>query len=336
MAHELTHHNGDTQFAYNAERGNPWHGLGTPVRGDQTLEAMLEASGCDDEITLEPAYALTAEGFVEIPNSRATVSSKYGPMKAVGSTYSVTGQQRRDIAALAAEIVGRSDEACFDTMGALGDHGERFFAYLRFLDLVIDPGGIADTIERGLVVATSYDLTWCNTFGLTNVRAVCANTVRVGLAGLAQAIKVKHTSNAEERIRQAAAAIGYAAAAEEQIKAKAEAMLAVPGGPALDRLLAAMFPGKDRGKGDRTTAKSERAAVEQLYREGPLNAPMLGENGWAVYNAFTEWTDHFRPVRAKGLDDAGRQRKRTEAAVNWASRTSADKIRAAEAILAGV
>jgi len=332
MSHNLTHLDGKAQFAYNAQRGDPWHRLGTRVTGDQTLAAMLEASGCDDTITLEPAYAMTSEGFVEIPGTRATVSSKYGPIKAVGTVYSVNGQQRRDLARLASEIVGRSGEACFDTMGAIGEHGEKFFAYLRFEDLVIDPNGIADIIKRGLIVATSYDMTWTNTFGATNVRAVCENTVRMGMGNLSQAIKVKHTADAAERVGQAAAAVGYAAAVEAQVQERAETMLRLDGEAALTRALDALWP---EGETASAVSMNERATVRRLYEEGPLNAELVGPNGWAAHNAVTEFFGYFAPIRGAG-SDAERQHKRTEAAVAWDSRTAAKMIRASEAILAGV
>lgn len=334
MPHELTEIDGEHAFVYNQERGNPWHRLGMPIQGDMTAQGALRFSRSNDTVELQPVYVLDEDGdVVLVPGVAATVSDIYGPMAVVGENWEV--KQRSEMMELAYTIAGLAGEdAHVDTMGNLGPQGQTFFAYVRFEEWVLDPQGVADTIDRGLFVGTSFDGTMANTFGYSLTRPVCKNTVRFALDHLKMAVKIKHTAGSDERTIQAAEALGYAGAVERQMKAKAEALLAVEN-PPLAKTLEAIWPTEDLDDDNPYLKRREdiQERIWDLYL-GPLNAELVGKNGWAAYNAITEWIDHERPVRLAGDSDAKQQRRFQQALVDTDYKWNQTKARAAELLLA--
>jgi phage/plasmid-like protein (TIGR03299 family) len=302
MSHDLEIVNGEASFAYNGKRGNPWHLLGTDVDGDMPLHVMLEVSGADYKVGLEPLYVMTEDGAVTVPEQYATVRTggKQPTAMALGvvkGRYEV--QQNGDLAEIAQTIVGLGGgDAVWDTMGVIRD-GAVFFAYLRLPSLKVDPNGINDRINQGLVVATSHDGTMANTIGYSSVRVVCQNTLSMALKGLTQRISVKHTRNAEDRIKTAAASLSMYVDCRKAYAAEAERMLQVADGDkALKLVLDQVWPIKDdMGDAAKTKRSNVRGSIRRLYNDGPNNVAVCGRNGWAAYNAVVEYLDWEGTVR---------------------------------------
>jgi len=55
MAHNLEMLNGQAQMAYVGE--TPWHGLGTQVEADITVDGMIKAAGLDWTVTKAPTLS---------------------------------------------------------------------------------------------------------------------------------------------------------------------------------------------------------------------------------------------------------------------------------------
>lgn len=311
--HDLTESDGKVLFVYNRQNGHPWHKLGTEFPTYLRLDEALEASGSMDTVIPVVLYAQTDDGMIEVEDSVGLWSDKYGLLTTkVGPDYVPT--QRREIAELAYEIVGLSqDDAQVDTMGNLGDKAQRFFTYIKVPELVIDPNGIADTIERGITAATSFDGSLPNLIFYTDIRVVCQNTLNMAMKSGMQMIRVKHTKNSEARINEAARALGYIGAREKEIIKKAEDMLRVNGDDAMRRVLDNVWPVTgDIDDKTKTRRQNERENVRYLYEgEGNFSVDFAGRTGWAAYNAVVEYIDHYRPVRGKEKKEI----KRAEAAV---------------------
>lgn len=286
-------------------RSHPYLTLGEDVYG-KTLEEALAISGSNDNVeprTLHYADDFNPELeegiFREVESHIGIVSDQYGLLGVTGPGYEIT--QRREMLELAFEVAGLDPNGTtvVNSIGNLND-GKKFFAYLRADDLVIDPNGIADVIERGLVVGTSYDKTWPNFFGYSNIRVWCANQLTMHFrSNLAQRVAVKHTVNAEQRMRLAAQAQGYLGAIEEATRANAEKMLRVDGEKAMDKLMKELFPLDDDMSDSKKTRQARiRGDFRMMYEgEGNLSLDKAGANGWAAYNALTDLVDHASPVR---------------------------------------
>lgn len=327
MPANITELEGQSTFAANVSRGHPWHRLGVEVSADMDIEGALEVVGVRHE-TVRPATMYTYEDgkYEEVEDRIAIRSNVFGNISTAGVGYEI--MQRREIVELAYDMVGLAKgEAAIDTVGNLGPKGQVFFAYLRVPDLVIDSGGIGDVIERGLFVATSFDGTLPNTIGYSAIRVVCQNTLNVAFDNLGQALKFKHTRNSEERMFKAAEGLGYVGAVEREMVKRAEDMLRVDGDRAMRKVLDSLWP-VDREIGDmaKERRQMDRGAVYALY-EGEKNVGSVGRNGWAAYNAATEFIDHNRSVR--GID--GKERRAVNAVLpgKWQDM----KVKASKAVL---
>lgn len=303
---------GNVLMAANITRGHPWHRMGEQVTADMTMAEALTLSGSDDVVEPAVLYTRNSDGtYEEVEQYQAAKSNKYGTLGVHSPGFNI--KQRSEILAQAYDFTGlESSGAHVDTIGNLGDPPTQFFAYIRVPDLVIDPNGIADTIERGLYVATSFDGTLPNIMGYSNIRVVCSNTLSMALGSSAQTIRAKHTRNADERMEEAARLHGYLGAVEKATVENAERMLRVDGDKALERLLDHFYPIDDVKLSDiaKTRRNRERGDIRIMYQGQDNTATRLvGNNGWAAYNAFTEYVDHASGVKVgKAVNKAGVQR----------------------------
>lgn len=313
MSHDLETRNGATSFAFNAVNGDPWHRLGTPVDGNMTIEQALKVARADFTVTKQPLMAhveLADEvRLVEVPGKIATVRDvpgaerdQYQVLGVLGEGYGVV--QNEEALQAAYDIVGASaGEAYLDTLGVLGE-GQRLFSYLRLEDLVIDPVGINDTIERGLVIYWSHDGSIAMTYAFSDIRVVCRNTVQMALSGAQRVFKAKHTSAVQDRMKQAQTVLGVSTKWAERFKQQAEEMLAVQySEDRFKRYLERVFPtsGADTDR-KRRNIEGIHAQVRGIFAN-ERNSQGYGANGWTMYNSVVEYLDHGRDAtEAKRLD----------------------------------
>jgi phage/plasmid-like protein (TIGR03299 family) len=302
MSHELEIVNGVASFAYNAENGDPWHRLGTPMDGLQTLDEMLHASRADRHVTKFDVYAMTPDGFTHLPDAAATFmpsvdGESWDYLGVVGNEYPVV--QNRTSAELALTVVGASKgDAVIDTMGVLYN-GKRFFAYIDLGSLVIDPTGVNDRIARGLGVLTDHVGQTSVTLANTNTRWVCNNTVTFGLTTARSVYRCRHTSTVEQQMVEAQAALRISTKWSAEFVKQAEKLLAVPADhDTVNLVFNTVWPVKDADTPRKEANRSKRSATIHRLYDGPTNAQAVGHNGWAVYNAFGEYLDHYRPASA--------------------------------------
>ncbi len=309
MSHEIEmNDDGTARFAYNVNNGNPWHGLGTPMRGLGTVDQMLIAAGADYEVQLTRLAAVDDNGdFIRNPDgtpillsdSRATLrqndDGSFNELATVGTRYTV--KQNREVAERALEVVGASEgSAVVDTAGVLLG-GRRFFMTLDLGTIVIDPIGVNDHIARYLVVSCGHDGVWPIRYANTEVRAVCNNTVMLGLQRAERIFTARHTKNAESAIEDARVVLGMSVDWAREFKAMAEKMLAIPitpGSGKLDKVINDVFP-IDSAAGARKTKNHDQIheQIRGLYASN-RNAGGFGHNGWSLYNAIGEYLDHHR------------------------------------------
>lgn len=333
MSHDLEIRNGQASFAYNSTVGDPWHRLGTPMDGNMTIQEALVAAQADFTVTKEPLRAQVLRDneitFVEVPGKIATVrdvpdTDELQVLGILGDGYGVV--QNREALEAAYDIVGASDgEAYLDTLGVLGQ-GERLFSYLRLEDLIIDPVGINDKIERGLVIYWSHDGSIAMTYAFTDIRAVCKNTVQMGLSQAQRVFKAKHTSAVQDRMKQAQTVLGVSTVWAQKFKQQAEKMLAVPySEQSFTRYLDRVFP-KASANTDRKVRNIEgiHTQVRGIFAN-ERNSKAYGANGWTMYNAVVEYLDHGRDATEAARMDA------TMTPGSWVEKR---KLFAAEAVLA--
>lgn len=307
MAHDLEiDKDGGARMAFAGEV--PWHRLGQKMEGLQTVDAMLEAARADFEVRLTRVAAIDENGEliinpdgtpVIVEDSRATVrmnnDGSVDGLATVGTRFVV--KQNREITERALAVVGASHgDAVIDTMGVL-DGGREFFASIDLGALIIDPLGINDRIARYLLVRNGHNGKVPITYANTDIRAVCKNTVRLGMNNAARVFKARHTANADNVIDDAQKVLEISTEWAKSFKESAEQMLAIPvpaGSGRVDRVLGKVFPEKS-GESDRQ--KQNRLEVISLVRGiygNDRNAGGFGKNGWSLYNSVVEYLDHYR------------------------------------------
>lgn len=320
MSHDLEKRHGKYSLAYNVENGTPWHLLGTPFDGKQPLKVMLAEIGADFEAYAVPGLAdgnlgltmsdryiaicadrpLSEEDLARIRETDPEAPDHATQIFAfMGTGYEIMQYER--VAERAANVVGESsDSAIFDAMGLLYE-GNQFFATLDLGELIIDPRGIRDVIERYLVIRSSHDGSYAVTYVCTNIRAVCRNTVDFAIKGARRALKARHTANVDKKLDKVEAqkALGLSTEWADAFKKTAEKMLAVPyTTDRFTKIIETVFPMPSSSPTERqeNNIKRARTAVRSTF-ENDRNAGSFGKSGWTMYNAIVEYLDHGRPGR---------------------------------------
>ena len=314
MAHELEiQADGTASFAYSVAGGIPWHSLGTKMDGLQTVDAMLAAARADYEVIMTKVAAVDDDGNlilnpdgtpVIIGDSQATIRMNndgwYRDLSTVGSRYEV--RQNREVAERALAVVGASKgDMVIDTCGVLRE-GRRFFMTIDLGALVVDPMGVNDKIARYLVVSCGHDGIWPIRYANTDIRAVCNNTVVMGLQQAQRVFTARHTSNVDSTMADAAEVLRISTSWAKAFKEEAERMLripVIPGSKSIDAVLSKVFP-LEKGASDRQRRNNEEITTNvRMVFGNERNAAGFGYNGWSLYNAIVEYLDHVRDAEPK-------------------------------------
>jgi len=286
-------------LAYTAERGVPWHGLGTPVDGLMTAEEALAASGLDWEVRPEPIMTVAGE---PIPMKRAIVrQSDRRVLGVVGNQY--VPVQNREAFSFADAIVADSDSNKYETAGALDDGRTIFLS----MDLgAVEPirvAGDPTDFETYLVLSNAHDGTKALRATITPVRVVCMNTLNLAFRGSTGVFSVRHSGDIESKMKAAQQALSITVDYLRRFEQVAEELLAKQVSDkralAIYRDAFEMAPTTEE-KGEESEWYVQHAAqrVFETYQTSETVDPIRG-TGWGVLNAAAEFVDHDR-VYGKG------------------------------------
>lgn len=207
MAHKLNLNEQTGNYSFFSVKEKAWHGLGTIVNDYPNSREALQFAGLDFTVLKKPNTHHFDDGTSVISStsfftSRADNKAILGDR--LGIDYEVV--QNADAFNFFDAIVG-GDGIQYETAGALGK-GERIFITAKL------PGyikvGNNDLIEKYIFLTTSHDGFGSITAAFTPVRIVCANTLNAALHNHSNAIKIRHTANAKERLEQAHKVMGIA------------------------------------------------------------------------------------------------------------------------------
>jgi phage/plasmid-like protein (TIGR03299 family) len=207
--------NGNWSFVAAREPG--WHNLGK-VYADQdgiTLDTILTDLNVGTLIEA-PVYAnISPDNMpsvsVEMPGKKMIVRVRDGqspkPLGVVGDTRPTVAE--REAFGFLQTIVD-SGEALYQTAGLLDD-GKRAFCCMKMPEGLLI-GGV-DPVDLFLMVIVSHDASISLTGAATPIRAVCQNTVTLGLQSAAQTWKIRHSKHmkldAQRAREQLALTFGY-------------------------------------------------------------------------------------------------------------------------------
>jgi len=205
MAHNI-HFNEETgKHSFFSVQEKAWHNLGQIVQDYPTSAEALTFAGLDFSVEKAPnIHRLPDGGEIVSKSSFFTYRTDNGAILGdkLGADYQIV--QNTQAFNFFDEIVG-GDGIMYETAGALGE-GERIFITAKLPDYI--KVGNNDLIEKYLFLTTSHDGFGSITAAFTPIRIVCNNTLNAALKNCSNSIKIRHTSNAQDRLKQAHKVLG--------------------------------------------------------------------------------------------------------------------------------
>lgn len=194
MPHEIDFTTGIPAVAYTGDK--PWHGYGTPMNDDMTLDEWRVAAGLDWEVERRQVLyrkQLPADGEAPtlFPSRKVLLrSDTLAPLSIVSERFKVV--QPAQVMEFFESLIEKSGfKMC--TAGSLRG-GRRIWAMAEAGDGFEING---DRVDPYLLLATAYDGTFSTTGKFTTIRTVCNNTLEFGLKrmGTGGCIKIPHNQD---------------------------------------------------------------------------------------------------------------------------------------------
>lgn len=205
MAHNLNFNEQTQKHSFFSVKEKAWHKLGTIVHDYPTSKEALEYAGLNYTVQKRSLYAVDMDNnpTLTVPERFATVRTDTNQVLGVVSKeYEIV--QNIDAFNFFDSIVD-GDGIFYETAGALGK-GERIFITAKLPDYI--KVGKDDLIEKYIFLTTSHDGYGSIVAAFTPIRIVCQNTLNAAMKNHSNAIKIRHTANARERLEQAHKVMG--------------------------------------------------------------------------------------------------------------------------------
>lgn len=228
MAHNINFNSITGQHSFFSVKQKAWHGLGQIVENHPSSKEAIIYAGLDYEVekiplqTVSDKLVISDNGSVidysgiAVPQAFATIrtDNKF-PLGVVGKDYHVV--QNTDAFAFFDAIVSEGKGVLYETAGALGN-GERIFITAKLPD-TIRVGNGDDLTELYIFLTTSHDGSGSITAAFTPVRIVCQNTLNAAMVNKSNVVRIKHTQNAQSRLKDAYKIMGIAAKNGKEMEA---------------------------------------------------------------------------------------------------------------------
>ena len=227
-------------------------------------------------------------------------------MGVVGKDYEIV--QNIDAFSFFDSIVG-GDGIQYETAGALGK-GERIFITAKLPSYI--KVGKEDLIEQYLFLTTSHDGYGSITAAFTPVRIVCNNTLNAALRNHSNSIKIRHTANAKDRLKQAHKVLGISNQLSGQLETIFNQWTKVKiTDPELHRLIQlALVPNKEvleninTGKWDELSTCFNNMCIS-VYEYAQVSPTQQTETTkGSLFGAYNAVTGYFQNVRNYKNDEA--------------------------------
>jgi phage/plasmid-like protein (TIGR03299 family) len=312
MAHNLNYNEHTGQHSFFSVKEKAWHGLGTILNDYPNTEQALKMAGLDFIVEKRPLFTYDNENHVanedteikipeiQCPNHFATIRTDTEEvLGVVGKDYQIV--QNLDAFSFFDSIVG-GDGIQYETAGALGK-GERIFITAKL------PGyikvGNADLIEQYLFLTTSHDGFGSITAAFTPIRIVCNNTLNAAMRRHSNAIKIRHTASAKERLEQAHRVMGISNELSSELETifNQWAKVRITDREVLKLIQRAMVPNKEvlhnleAGKEDESSTYFKNV-VNNVYEYAMTSPTQLQETtAGTVFGAYNAITGYFQNMR---------------------------------------
>ena len=321
MAHHLNFNENTQKHSFFSVKEKAWHGLGTIVDRYPTSAEALNFAGLDYQVEKRPLFTmdnlnnelrdLGATEFkseLSIPNYFATVrNDNAAVLGVVGKDYAVV--QNVDAFSFFDSIVGGGDGIQYETAGALGK-GERIFITAKLPSYI--RVGADDLIEQYLFLTTSHDGGGSITAAFTPVRIVCNNTLNAAMHNHRNAIRIRHSSGATDRLKQAHTLMGISSRFGSELEELFNpwAKVNISDEQVKKLIQVAMAPSREVLQSLKNGIEDEQSScfknmVEEVYSYAMGNeTQQLQTTAGTLFGAYNSVSGYFQNVRNFKNDEA--------------------------------
>jgi phage/plasmid-like protein (TIGR03299 family) len=221
MAHNINRNRITGKDAFFSVKEKAWHGLGQIVEQYPTSKEAIEFAGLDFDVIKEPVFTTSFNEDGQRMDYTRKISTHFATIrKDTGDVLGVVGNKYEVVQNTTAftffdSLVNDGTGIKYETAGALGN-GERIFITAKMPDVI--KVHRKDVIEEYIFLTTSHDGSGSIMAAFTPVRIVCNNTLNMALNNHSNAVYIKHTANAEEKLKEAARIISLTNNTSEQLE----------------------------------------------------------------------------------------------------------------------
>lgn len=309
--HKMDQSKGKTAFI--AFQEPAWHGLGTVVNTAISAQDALDKGGLDFHVEKSPnVHRIITDGkliqeiisetsfFTYRTDTNAVLGSRLGP------DYTVW--QNAQALAIVDDLL-KTGKLRIETAGAV-DGGRRVFICMKFTEPIKVSG--SDVVFKYLLIANGHDGTLAIAPVETNTRVVCNNTLGWALAGAEGMPRVRHTINANDRVKDVLRIMGVLESNSKSNAAAFEAMKAskLTQQAFFDYIGNIFIDGEDiekLQKGDKealsTKTKNTIGEVLNFAETGVGQREALGTGGLNMWYAFNAVTGYLTGKGYKSADN---------------------------------
>lgn len=280
---------GSASMFYVKSEGTPWHGAGEGVDGLLTAADALERAGLNWPVEKRPVY-------VEIDGKMHAVKDRYAnvrvtdgkPLGIVGGDHKI--YQNVEVFSFFDAVVD-SGEAKYSTAGALYG-GSRVWLTAKIGDTMTVAGEDHDIY---LMIVNSHDGSRSLQAVTTFIRAVCSNTVTMGLNSAKTRWTLRHRTTLEGKAGEARDALQLAFKNAAAFEAEVERMMQISvEKDTFEEIVRGILPEQKRQK-----EKNVEQLMSVFENESTVVDTDAAGTAWGAFNALTFWLDWGREVRSK-------------------------------------
>lgn len=308
MSHEIDQSTGKTAVFVTGEP--PWHGLGTVIKQAATSQEAIVLAGLNWEVEQWPLITSRGGEMKPIVNHLANVRADTQRVLGVVSRRYRLFQNAEAFDFMDA-LVGEK-LAMFETAGSLAD-GRRIWLLARL------PGeyrAAADDVVKPYVLLTNnHDGSGPLRMVPTTIRVVCQNTLLLALGEAGQTgVTIRHAGDLATRVAEARQKLGIISQRMQRFADELQLLSTAPvRSSSLEEYFRhlssrAVAPISDTRKAGQPQIDLIRRRREDVLRqwhenfEHPTNALTgMRHTWWGAYNAISQWTDHQKPYRGRGI-----------------------------------
>ena len=265
-----------------------WDSIGTGINTSRFDEALAEC-GLDFTATMTPAMAAMPDGIVRnIPNTNAVVGTDNKIHGVVSDAYHII--QNREAFDFAQYI---TEDLTFLRGGETDTGLNYLIAALPSIKV------LGDEITPHLIFQNSFNKKYICKAAIYPLRIVCQNQFNVAFRSAENAVTIRHSATAAEKLEQAKITMSTASSYMVEFNKLAEKFATLRVGPdAVDAFADYLFP----IKADLKENEIHRLEVKRADLRNCFNADDNGNfrnSAWGLINAYADFATHYSGTNQK-------------------------------------